>query len=83
MLSSDDGQVLTVILEGFQQILRFGQVDVGKGGTNPYALEIEEAGGLDALEKLQHHPNGDIYQQAFKIIDDFFQEEEVEDRSDD
>ena len=36
------------------------------------ASAIEEAGGLDKLEKLQQHKNKDIYKLAYTIIDKYF-----------
>jgi len=40
------------------------------------AVYIEEAEGLDKIEKLQQHENNEIYKKAYNIIDKYFGEEE-------
>ncbi|VDD94785.1 unnamed protein product [Enterobius vermicularis] len=37
---------------------------------------IEEFGGLDKLEELQQHPNEKVYSVAYKIIEQYFSEED-------
>lgn len=46
--------------------------------SNKYRTEvlIEESNGLDNLESLQHHESERIYQLAYKIVDEFFNEED-------
>uniref|UniRef100_A0A915DYG6 Uncharacterized protein n=1 Tax=Ditylenchus dipsaci TaxID=166011 RepID=A0A915DYG6_9BILA len=41
-------------------------------------MVIEECGGLDALEALQHHESQKIYDLAYKIVEEFFGDEDEE-----
>ena len=60
-------QTVQVILDGLANILKMAGPDV-----EFIATQIEEAGGLDKIERLQHHKNQDIYRLAYKIIDKYF-----------
>lgn len=44
-------------------------------GHEIIATLIEEAGGMDKIEKLQQHTNEDIYKLAYSIIDKYFNSE--------
>ena len=41
----------------------------GPEGNNPYATQIDEAGGLDRIEQLQNHTAEDIYEKAVSILE--------------
>jgi len=77
LLSSSDARIITVALEGLENILRVGEKDArGTGGVNVYAQYIEEAEGLDKIEALQSHQNNEIYEKAVKILESYFAAEE-------
>ena len=57
-----DNKIIQVALDGLENILKVGDMDKGmNNGTNPYALYIEEAGGMLAIHNLQTHENNEIY----------------------
>lgn len=77
LLTVMDPKIVQVALNGLENILRLGEQDAkNHGGTNPYAVMIEECYGLDKIEFLQSHENMDIYQKAFDIIEHYFGSEE-------
>ena len=58
---------MQVILDGLANMLKMAGPD-----AEFITTAIEEAGGLDKIEKLQQHNNEDIYKLAYKIIDKYF-----------
>lgn len=56
-----------MILDGLANMLKLA-------GSNYelIATAIEEAGGLDKMERLQSHTNEDIYKLAYTIVDKYF-----------
>lgn len=73
-----DSDIVQVALNALENILKAGE----KFNTrpNPYAILIEECGGLDKIEYLQSHENRDIYHKSFYIIEQFFGNEEEDTR---
>ncbi|XP_014479013.1 PREDICTED: importin subunit alpha [Dinoponera quadriceps] len=73
LLAAKDWSTTVVVLDGLTNILntaeKCNQVD-------QIALMIEEIGGLDKLEALQHHKNEQIYQKSMAMIDTFFSGDE-------
>ncbi|EOA40102.1 hypothetical protein CARUB_v10008795mg [Capsella rubella] len=81
LLPCPDPRIVTVALEGLENILKVGEAEESLGNTgneNLYAKMIDEAGGLDKIENLQSHDNNDIYEKAVKILEAFWAEEDEE-----
>eukprot|EP00727_Mastigamoeba_balamuthi_P007836 m51a1_g3673 putative importin alpha (546) ;mRNA; f:281546-283840 len=82
LLDSNDARLVTVALEGLENILKVGAREASAtSGENVHALQVEEAGGLSKIEELQTHPNQDIYDKAVRILERFFSAEEEDDPS--
>lgn len=89
LLATSDVRIVTVALEGLENILKVGQeleneirtADDETGSLNPYAILIDEAEGLDKIEALQNHSNEDIYEKAVTLLETYFDTEEAEDES--
>lgn len=68
-----DPKIITVALEGIENILRIGQRDAPKhGGVNKFAEFVEECHGLDAIEQLQQHDNEKIFEKSQRILKLYF-----------
>jgi len=80
MLSVADARIITVALEGLENILKVGDKLAKQTGqpTNPFGVLVEEADGLDKIENLQSHQNQEIYDKAVKILENYFGAEEEE-----
>jgi len=76
LLTCNDVQVIQVVLDGISNILSRAGDEV-----EAVASMIEECGGLDKIEFLQNHENGDIYKLAYNIIERYFSEDDAEDAS--
>uniref|UniRef100_A0A915KAU0 Importin subunit alpha n=1 Tax=Romanomermis culicivorax TaxID=13658 RepID=A0A915KAU0_ROMCU len=70
LLTVMDSNIVSVALNGLENILKVGQ-QLDKN-QNPYAVLIEECGGLDKIEFLQQHENMEIYLKAYDLIEKFF-----------
>ncbi len=83
LLTCADARIVTVALEGLENILKVGACDKEDAGAadNAYAAYVDEAEGLEKIEQLQNHPNNDIYEKAVKIMEQYFGLEEEEDQN--
>jgi importin subunit alpha-6/7 len=81
LLTCPDPRIVTVCLEGLENILKVGEADKNAGitdGVNRYAEMIDEAEGLEKIENLQSHDNTEIYEKAVKILETYWLEEDDE-----
>ncbi|XAR58395.1 hypothetical protein NMG60_11013779 [Bertholletia excelsa] len=81
LLVCPDPRIVTVCLEGLENILTVGEAEKNKGNTgnvNLYAQSVDDAEGLEKIENLQSHDNNEIYEKAVKILETFWLEEEDE-----
>ncbi|KAB1222937.1 Importin subunit alpha-1 [Morella rubra] len=84
LLICPDPRIVTVCLEGLENILKVGDADREMGmndGINIYAQMIDECDGLDKIENLQSHDNNEIYEKAVKILERYWAEEEEEEQN--
>ncbi|CAH9132597.1 unnamed protein product [Cuscuta epithymum] len=79
LLACPDPRVVTVCLEGLENILKMGEAEKdGTDGVNTFAQLIDEADGLEKIENLQMHDNQDIYEKAVKILETYWSDEDEE-----
>ncbi|KAF5452290.1 hypothetical protein F2P56_027304 [Juglans regia] len=81
LLVCPDARIVTVCLEGLENILRVGEADKSLGNTgevNLYAQMIDDAEGLEKIENLQSHDNNEIYEKAVKLLETYWLEDEDE-----
>lgn len=70
LLDGKDNQVVQVVLDGLQNILRMAAPE----GLENVTSQIEECGGVDKIELLQNHENEEIYKLAYEIIAHYFRD---------
>lgn len=68
-LQCRDPRMLLVTIEAVLNLL--------KNGDDSLLLQFERLGGVDALERLQNHPNLAVYNHALSVLNRFFSLEEV------
>lgn len=79
LLETKDAKIVSVALEGLDNILRAGQ---NESISVDYTELIEEADGVSKIENLQYHKQEDIYEKARDILETYFAAEE-DDEDDD
>ncbi|KAH8370424.1 hypothetical protein KR093_003411, partial [Drosophila rubida] len=71
LLPSHDSALVRTVLEALKNML-----DMSAPNELEVAIMIEECGGLEKIEQLQNHENGEIYMLAFQIIEEYFADDE-------
>lgn len=76
LLDSSDARIVTVMLDGLENILEMGNQTTTRDFPNEYVHLIEQAGGLEKLENLQYHSNKSIYERIIRLLEKFFSAED-------
>mmetsp|Transcript_23234 Transcript_23234/g.64419 ORF Transcript_23234/g.64419 Transcript_23234/m.64419 type:complete len:561 (-) Transcript_23234:1289-2971(-) len=80
LLTVNDPKIVTIALEGLENILKVGEEESKMTGQpNTMAIFVSEAEGLNKIEDLQQHSNNDIYEKCIKILETYFGVEDEED----
>lgn len=81
LLICPDNKIIQVALDGLENILKVGEMDKDASDNpadqiNRFALFIEEAGGMEKIHECQSNVNEEIYIKAYKIIEQYYSDEE-------
>lgn len=78
LLGAEDSKTVEVVLEGLNNILNWGAVLASQNKTdNQFLVLLEDKGAVERIEKLQTHPNNEVYLKALKILENHFELENV------
>ena len=79
LLGCPDAKVITVALEGLENILKTGLAEAKALGAffkfHEYAARVTEAGGLFKLEDLQGHDDTEICHTAIHMLETYFSDD--------
>lgn len=79
LLTVNDAKIVSIALEGLENILKVGEAESKETGThNLMATFVAEAEGLTKIEELQQHENNEIYEKCIKILETYFGVEDEE-----
>lgn len=80
LLTVSDPKIVTIALEGLENILKVGEDEARASGSgqNQMAVYISEAEGLNKIEDLQQHSNNEIYERCIKMLETYFGVEDEE-----
>lgn len=81
LLSVHETRIVSVALEGLENILRVGEKEKETTGAefNEFARLVESTGGLDKIEALQQHQHQEVYEKVVHLLEAFFAADEEED----
>jgi len=74
LLNQNETKIILVAIDALDAILKLGNL----GGV-PTTTLVDEAGGVEALENLQHHENSKVYEKAVALIEAYFGCDEEDD----
>ena len=81
MLEANDATMQKLMLDAMTNMMAAGKELGASKGVNVFAVAMDEAEGIDALEKLQEHENEEVYSKAVHLLEEYFGAEEEEDEN--
>ena len=81
MLEANDATMQKLMLDAMTNMMAAGKELGASKGVNVFAVAMDEAEGIDALEKLQEHENEEVYSKAVHLLETYFGAEEEEDEN--
>ncbi|XP_022847331.1 putative late blight resistance protein homolog R1A-3 isoform X2 [Olea europaea var. sylvestris] len=79
LVNPNEQHVIKICLEGLENILKVGEAEKNQGhpeDVNVFAQMIDDAGGLQFIKNLQTHDDSEICEEAVKILETYWQEED-------
>ena len=84
LLVFSDPRIVTVCLEGLENILKVWEAQKvlgNTGGVNLYAQYNDDVGGLEKIENLQSHDTNEIYEKLVNILENYWPEDDEDDQT--
>ncbi|XP_020890253.1 importin subunit alpha-1-like [Arabidopsis lyrata subsp. lyrata] len=76
LLVCPDVMIISVCLDGLENILKAREAEKNTGDVNYYCQLIEDAKGVEKIENLLKHESNEIYDKALKILETYWDVEE-------
>ena len=76
-LKLSEAKHLAVSIEALANLLKFGEKKK-TNNINPVSEQIEKLGMCETLEKLQYHPVEIVYEKILKVLETYFETENVD-----
>ena len=73
LLDSTETKTLVIAIEGITNILLCGKKYFSSEGPNPFLLHLEKTKATTKLDHLQMHPNDEVYDKVYYLLENFFE----------
>lgn len=79
IIKSNELKLIAIGIEALENVLEFGNQYYAKDGEkNIIVKRLEDIGMFDVFERLQYHCSEIIYEKVVKLIDNYFEKEELD-----
>ena len=79
IIKSNELKLIAIGIEALENVLEFGNQYYAKDGEkNIIVRRLEDIGMFDVFERLQYHCSEIIYEKVVKLIDNYFEKEELD-----